>query len=628
MVAVTRFSLVLLLASGSVFASPVKSRTPYAVKDSHFVPRKWKRVAEAPADAPLSLQIGLKQSRFDELERQLYEVSDPDHPRYGKHLSVEDVNELVKPHDESVDLVHQWLADNGIEADQLGYSQAKDWIIVTLPIEKVEQLLDTKYATYEHVDGSRLIRTTSWSLPVHLHEHIENIQPTNAFFRSEPKRSSLKIASDWKKADGKGFPSQSSAKYSASNSSVDSVCDTDLVTPLCLRTFYGTINYTAQVPGQNKVGLNDFLGESNNRSDTKLFLEKYRPEAASAAYSFEVVIIDNGNDEQTQETPEELEDGKDLEGNLDSETILGIGYPTPLTAFTTGGSPPYIPDAYTTSNTNEPYLTWVQYVLNSSDIPQVISTSYDDDEQTVPLSYATTVCKLFAQLGARGVSLLFASGDDGVGPDGYCYSNDGKNTSMFIPEFPSSCPYVTSVGATKNFDPEVTAYDTSNGFSSGGGFSNYFARPSYQDEAVKSYLSALGDEYSGLFNSSGRAYPDISAQGQRYGTVWNGTTVILDGTSASTPCASAILSLVNDALIAEGKSPLGFLNPWLYKTGYKAFSDITSGSAIGCGVDGFPAVEGWDPVTGWGTPYFPSVVKAALAANSSSTNTTSTYKLF
>lgn len=84
---------------------------------------------------------------------------------------------------------------------------------------------------------------------------------------------------------------------------------------------------------------------------------------------------------------------------------------------------------------------------------------------------------------------------------------------------------------------------------------------------------------------------------------------MISGTSASTPLMSGILALVNDDLYAHGKPPLGFLNPWLYKKGYKGFTDIMSGSAAGCGVDGFNATEGWDPVTGFGTPIFPLITE-------------------
>jgi tripeptidyl-peptidase-1 len=119
---------------------------------------------------------------------------------------------------------------------------------------------------------------------------------------------------------------------------------------------------------------------------------------------------------------------------------------------------------------------------------------------------------------------------------------------------------------------------------------------------VSAYISNLGSQFSGLYNTSGRGYPDIAAQGFHYITIWNGTIVPLDGTSAATPTAASVITLVNDALLAAGKPVLGFLNPWLYSEGYKAFTDITNGSSRGCNTTGFPATQGWDAVTGFGTP--------------------------
>ena len=48
----------------------------------------------------------------------------------------------------------------------------------------------------------------------------------------------------------------------------------------------------------------------------------------------------------------------------------------------------------------------------------------------------------FKKQGVRGISILFASGDSGVGgyPDGTC--------SKFVPSFPAGSPYVTAVGGT------------------------------------------------------------------------------------------------------------------------------------------------------------------------------------
>ncbi|PSR76287.1 tripeptidyl peptidase-like protein [Coniella lustricola] len=602
-------SSALLLAAAvlarSALAKPIQQRSPFALKDAHFVPRRWTQVGYPEAGHSVALRIGLKQGDFAELERHLYEVSDPDHPRWGQHLKSHEVESLLRPSDKTFDLVHEWLADNGIASADLHYSPSRDWISVTVPVEQLEQMLDTKYAVYRHDDGAELVRTPKWSLPAHLHDHIDTIQPTNSWFRAKPKSVGLKVT--------KAFGEAPALQYYA-NGSVADVCDADAVTPTCIRTLYGTIDYQVQAADKNIAGLTDFLNETNNRNDTYNFLKTYRPEAAEGAYQFKFDSIANGTTAQSY-SEEALEDETGVEGNLDVQNLLSVSWPTPLIAYTTGGSPPYTPDAGTSTDTNEPYLTWLEALLSESDdkLAKVISTSYDDDEQTVPLSYATRVCNDMAQLGARGVSLFYASGDDGVGPSGYCYSNDGKNTSIFLPEFPSSCPYVTSVGATGQFNPEIVAYIADEDYAGGGGFSNYFARPSYQDAVVKEYISSLGGKYAQYYNQSGRAYPDIAAQGLSDLIVWDGLTGAVGGTSAATPTAAAVFALVNDALLAAGKSTLGFLNPWLYKSGHKAFTDVTIGSAVGCeGLGdglGFPAQAGWDAVSGWGTPQFKSILE-------------------
>lgn len=259
----------------------------------------------------------------------------------------------MKPSDDALTLVHGWLEDNKIATADLEYSPAKDWIKISLPVKDIETLLDTKYSIFAHDDGNFLVRTPEWSLPLHLHEHIEVIQPTNSFFRPRQQATTVKTVDDIFDVHAHPAPP---VYTPPTDPSIAAVCNTSLVTPLCLRTLYGTVEYVPKVAGKNKVGLNDFLGESNNRSDTSIFLKAYRPEAAAAAYEFQVKMIANGNNEQTQENSTELAAGKDLEGNLDVEAIIGIDWPTPLIAYTTGGSPPFNPDLNTPTNTNEPYL--------------------------------------------------------------------------------------------------------------------------------------------------------------------------------------------------------------------------------------------------------------------------------
>lgn len=108
-----------------------------------------------------------------------------------------------------------------------------------------------------------------------------------------------------------------------------------------------------------------------------------------------------------------------------------------------------------------------------------------------------------------------------------------------------------------------------------------------------------------LTHKDGRGYPDVSAQGLYFAFWWNGTESSISGTSASCPLMSSIVSLVNDALISSGKPPLGFLNPWLYKSGYQGFTDVLSGNTSSCGTAGFPVTKGM-----WKSALLASIVVA------------------
>lgn len=105
-----------------------------------------------------------------------------------------------------------------------------------------------------------------------------------------------------------------------------------------------------------------------------------------------------------------------------------------------------------------------------------------------------------------------------------CQTNDGKNATRFLPEFPASCPFVTAVGATYHVEPERAV-----AFSSGG-FSDFFPRPTYQDAAVKQYLGILGDRWTGLYNPEGRGIPDVAAQGYNFTVIDQGRQLKVGGT--------------------------------------------------------------------------------------------------
>lgn len=226
------------------------------------------------------------------------------------------------------------------------------------------------------------------------------------------------------------------------------------------------------------------------------------------------------------------------------------------------------------------------------------------------------------QLGARGVSVIFAAGDSGPG-DSCTTSNDAdgnNNTSTYFqPVFPATCPWVTSVGATANRDDMAGAP-----FSSGG-FSLYFDRPAYQSASVPAYLEGLGGQYASYFNGSGRGFPDVATIGVNYAVVDQGAHYLVNGTSASAATFAGQVSLLNAARLSSNLTALGFLNPLLYGYGASVFGDVTGGSSVGCvgnsdfGAQGasWNATDGWDPVTGLGVLNFTSL-QAIVAPDATS----------
>jgi tripeptidyl-peptidase-1 len=177
------------------------------------------------------------------------------------------------------------------------------------------------------------------------------------------------------------------------------------------------------------------------------------------------------------------------------------------------------------------------------------------------------------KLGLQGVSIIYASGDSGVG----CADTNG---TQFAPFFPATCPYVTSVGATQVnqgaaiTDVESAASDPINEFYSGGGFSNRFAAPSYQSSALATFFAGHKPPYaSSVYNASGRGFPDVSALGQNIINISGGQQILQAGTSASAPIFASIITLINEQRLAAGKKPAGFLNPTLYANP-SAFTDV------------------------------------------------------
>ena len=248
---------------------------------------------------------------------------------------------------------------------------------------------------------------------------------------------------------------------------------------------------------------------------------------------------------------------------------------------------------------------------------------YLNDAQTARIE---TQLKMLA---ARGVTVLSASGDGGShwtfgkfnpldGAVARALNVVGCDRQSDL--FPAASPHVLAVGGTMwlQGDPAAAIGWSDASGASGGGFSELWAMPAYQSEAVSSYIAAhtssAGFAAAGSYNVTNRAYPDVAAFMDGIPLCTNGRCeVISGGTSASTPTWGGLISLLNEARLAKGLSSLGLVGPriWALSESAKAeaFRDITKGDTK-CGCDnGFSAAKGWDAMTGWGEPLWPGLLK-------------------
>ncbi|KAH6621631.1 peptidase S8/S53 domain-containing protein [Chaetomium sp. MPI-SDFR-AT-0129] len=567
----------------------------------HATPKGWVQSREATPDEPIFLRIALKQQsdRVTALDKAVLDIATPGHPNYGMHMTRDELRSYTAPSQKSLTTVIEWIRDYVVK-----YHVENDWISFHTTVERASELLNTRFSWYQLAQGGGepVLRSLSYSVPDHVAGHIDLIQPTTRFANLNAQKSSIFDILPIASSDEIGGPGNK-ANFAANPPDDDPDSCASTITPGCLRKLYN-IHYKPTDACDNKVAFASFLEEYARYDDLAAFEERLVPDAIGLNISVE--LVNGGLDTQDSESDS-------FEANLDAQYILGLAHPIPVVEYSVGGRGPLVA-TQTQPNppgSNEPYLEFLLYMasLQDADLPQTISTSYGEEEQSVPRDYAIKVCDMFKELGARGVSIIFASGDSG--PGNVCIRNT-DNQTYFEPIFPAACPWVTSVGGTT--DPSDEHGTT---FSSGG-FSIYHEQPVWQKDAVGKYLDTIGDAYSPYFNRSGRGFPDVSAQSNRFVICNRAFFSGIGGTSAASPVIAGIVALLNAARKAQDQPPLGFLNPWLYNNS-AAFKDITIGSSYGCmareEIGNYGAkwntTEGWDPVTGLGTPLFDKLLEAA-----------------
>ena len=524
----------------------------------------------------VGLRPGSPTSEKD-LEDAFWAIARPNSDRYAKHMTTDEIVHILGASKDHIAAAKSWLAENG--ASQLSVSLLEDTVTGKVPCSRVDAL---------------------GSPPINV-DFVLRRKP------SGKPNDTLHSKSKEFKSFGSGYTI--SAQKKAYGIPVDLAAQNETTRQM--------------VWGPGSFGYSPSELENLKNSQVPLL-------------NLEKVLFDTKH----HGTP-----GGDNwgEGNLDVQMITSFGL-----NITT-----IVSNTNTSSSTEEgngfgaAMLDFLTELSSRSTLPHVLSLSlgslsgYSCDllcDRVSEMGHTKEACNSFLQeqrqvcmfltkaqtsristalkvLGVRGVSVFGSSGDGGSHFSFEKFSGGGAlsdalnevSCNYTVPVFPTTSPYIVSVGGTSwkgLFVPDPTKPVAWSG--SGGGFSWTFDSLSYQEKIVSGYLSAASNATSfpnpGTFNANGRAYPDISA-------------VAVDGTSQSSPIMAGIFSLLTDMRLAKGLPPLGFLGPRIWQIASQfpgeAFEQVLSGNTKTSCETGFSVLPSyvWNPVVGFGRPKFSGMVK-------------------
>ncbi|MGH8137212.1 MAG: S53 family peptidase [Steroidobacteraceae bacterium] len=256
-----------------------------------------------------------------------------------------------------------------------------------------------------------------------------------------------------------------------------------------------------------------------------------------------------------------------------------------------GGAPGAKIAVYFAPNTDAGFVDAIaSAVHDATNAPSVVSISWGSAEANWTQQAIQSMNSALEDASTVNVSVFVASGDS--------LATDGLTDGQAHVDFPASSPWAIGCGGTSitvsgnSIDGEAVWNDGDSG--SGGGISDLFAVPSFQQKTV--LPPSVNDGKTGR-----RGVPDVAgdaAPGTGYRLVVSGQSEVVGGTSAVAPLWAGLTALINQA----APQPIGFFLPFLYAHP-DLLRQITQGDNIAGGTSlGYEAGPGWNACTGLGVP--------------------------
>jgi kumamolisin len=435
--------------------------------------------------------------------------------------------------------VQAFARDHGLTVVET--SPARRTVIVSGPVSAMNEAFGVALKQYEHSTGKYRGRTGAVQLPADLQDVVEGVFGLDNRPQAKPH---------FRKRRGQTGIHAHDAGTS--------------FTPPELAQLY---NFPTGVDGTGQCIALIELGGGFVPADLTTYFNQLK---LAKQPDVSAVSIGNGSNSPTGDP-----NGPDGEVMLDIEVAGSIAPGTKIVV-------------YFAENTDAGFLNAITTAVHDqTNNPSVVSISWGGPEVSWTQQAMTSMDEAFQSAAALGVTVCVAAGDNG--------STDGVGDNLNHVDFPASSPFALACGGThlvasNNSVSSETVWNelTNNGGATGGGISDVFPLPTWQNGA--------GVPPSANPNKNvGRGVPDVAANADPYTgyvTRVDGQADVIGGTSAVAPLWAGLIALINEQI---GK-PVGYINPLLYSNaGASGFNDITSGNN-----GDYSAGLGWDACTGLG----------------------------
>jgi pseudomonalisin len=505
----------------------------------------------------------------DALNQLLDAQHNPESPYYHQWLTPEQYAERFGISDADVAQVVGWLQDHGMEVEEV--TAGRRSIVFSGGAAQVESAFHTRIHAYKIGNEVHHANANDPEIPAALIQVVGGVVSLHDF-HSEPMHASARKASPAFSSGGSYY-----------------LAPADFATIYNLAPLY-----------QESINGNGQSVAIVARSNIKIAdVRQFRTFFGLPANDPQVIV--NGADPGIWNSNEETEADLDVEWS-------GAVARNATIKFVVSKS----------TNSSDGVDLSAQYIVNHNLAP-VMSTSFGLCEASLGTSGNSFLNSLWQQAAAQGITVFVSSGDNGAagcdsasastarhgrGVNGLCstpYSicvggtefNDTANSSLYWSSFNATGTQASAL----SYIPEAAWNESGPGaglWSSGGGASSVYAKPSWQAGA-------------GVPADGKRDVPDVSltsAGHDGYLIYQEGGLYVVGGTSAASPSFAGVMALV----VQHAAGRQGNANTVFYSLaskqqagGASVFHDITQGNNSVPGVTGFNATVGYDQATGLGS---------------------------